>query len=860
MLTAKRNILYIIAIIICIGLTSCRRTVLVMNSVTTESQPVDSELWNFIRDNLLGREFSIGLIVFLLVALLLWKNGYRILEWFKQRPMSAKIVTIIVFLTILFSIGCISHDLNSQHYGGWFALPVTMTIGSTVMITWSLFLRYQYRMGKNGALHKLPDAFRRQRNLVLLAKIMIWIWSCGWTFYFIAISIGKQPHVGAEVLLRSAIASLDLFLMDIDSNILDAIQYHDVLKGMITCAGFAAVICTTTLILSLVLARLMAHLHIKHIRIDEKYNHVNLFFGINEASKLLANDIYTKDPSSVIIFVEDSLIDNTDNNEDKTDSWKNIVNMFTHKHKTFSDVAEDERRALAISNCSICSINFETTDILGNIGLETVKRILWDLDKTKNGLLNIFLLSEDRDSNVRSTSILAKDLMIGSKNYQTTIHCHARRNGINKIIEDLGISPEKRIDVKIIDSSYLAVEHLKADKRNHPVNYVQVKTLKDANPGSVSSAFTSLVVGFGETGQEAMSFLYEYGAFVDEHATAESSFRSPFKCYVVDNNIGLTEGNLITSLPGIDICKSESMENDSSINLFSYDFRSTEFYEEVLSKIVSGLNYVIVAVGDDELNMTVAIDILRYVRRYRENLNDFTIYVRAYEKGTFKHINEIAKHYNERLEDAKIVLFGQNEHIYTYELIVKDKYKEDGRAYYETYRSLNIDPSNDEGSWDKRRNDTLSSHKKTKWENLSKLRRKESQDRSNALHSHTKLMILEKAVGTDNVNNFIDRALGHRQGRQASIKYDGLNDKENILMLNLAMCEHLRWNAAHELLGYINNNIDHECNEIKKMHNCLKPWELLDQEADAISYIDDYKVFDFGVVETTFKIKNEEIK
>ena len=138
---------------------------------------------------------------------------------------------------------------------------------------------------------------------------------------------------------------------------------------------------------------------------------------------------------------------------------------------------------------------------------------------------------------------------------------------------------------------------------------------------------------------------------------------------------------------------------------------------------------------------------------------------------------------------------------------------------------------------------------------MSKLRRKESQDRSNALHFHTKLKILAKAIGSDNVMTFIDKVLGKRTGRQSTIKYPGLSEKENRLMLNLAMCEHLRWNAAHEMLGYVNNNKGHECNEVKKMHNCLKPWEQLDKESDAVSYIDDYKVFDFGVVETTLKLQ-----
>jgi hypothetical protein len=73
-------------------------------------------------------------------------------------------------------------------------------------------------------------------------------------------------------------------------------------------------------------------------------------------------------------------------------------------------------------------------------------------------------------------------------------------------------------------------------------------------------------------------------------------------------------------------------------------------------------------------------------------------------------------------------------------------------------------------------------------------------------------------------------------------------------MLNLAMCEHLRWNAAHEMLGYEDNvSGEHNCNELTKKHNCLKDWQYLDDESDACKC--DYKAYDFGVVDTSFKLE-----
>lgn len=858
----KAKVIQSFLIICTFLLTSCKQTILIHEAVLIDEPATKGDLWGFITASLIGGKFCLWLVVDLLIATFLWYKGYHLLEWFKRRRMSQRLVIIVGALIAVFVFGCIPQ----QHYGFWFALPVALAIGSTIVVGWSVMRRIRFWGTEKENNAPVPEPYRRQSNLMLLAKTMVWIWTCGWVIYFVAIGVAMQPHVGAELLLRSAIASLDLFLMDIDSNILDAIQGHDVLKGMIVCASFAAVICTVILILSLVLSRLMAYLHVQHITVDNKHNHLYVFFGLNDASKLLANDIYANDSHSVIVFVENSQNGENEQGEDQTDSWKNIVNILILRRKTFTDTREDERRALAIASCMVSSLEEDTNDVWGNVGLDTVKKLLKMLAMTNDGELHVFFLSEDRDTNVRSSAIMAKDKLVGCSSYKTIIYCHARRNGVNRVIEDMGLEDEKRTEIRILDSSHLAIEHLKRNVANHPINFVKVQTLKDDNPGTVSSKFVSMVMGFGETGQEAVEFLYEYSAFVDKASTEHDSKRSPFCCHVLDNEMEKLEGHFISGIPAVLCQRSHSTESETTLNalvkFYPYDYRSNEFFTKVLDKIVKELNYVIVAIGDDELNMTVAVEILRYVRRKRKDLDNFCIYVRAYEKGTFKHLNEIAKHYNLRLgkneEDVvkKIILFGQNEQIYTYELVVKDKYQEEGIEYYEAYRSLQIDRSNDEGTWEERHIKNLKSNgKTTKWERMSKIRRKESQDRSNALHAHTKIMLLEKTVEKENARDFAMRALSQREGRKSTIGYPLLTLKENRLMLNLAMCEHLRWNAAHEMLGYVNNEKGHECDELRKMHNCLKPWRELDAEADAINYIDDYKVFDFGVVETSFKLE-----
>ena len=837
--------------------SSCHQTVVIHEAVLIDEPATKNSLYDFIQTSLLGWPFFLWLTIFLLATLFLWRNGYIVLKWFKGTHFSSKIVITILLFAILYAIGCVPHDVNNQNYGGWFALPVLTIIASTTIVIKSLVSRFRFRFNNKNDDSPLPEIVRRRRNLQLLVKVMFWVWSCGWLFYFLAIGIVRMPHVGDEVLLRSAIASLNLFLMNIDSTVISEIQGHDILKGLISCAGLSAVFCTILLILSLVLYRLSAYLHIRHILINNEHSHIYLFFGINDASKLLAKSIYDGDSKSVIVFVDSVQDSNSEQDDDKVDGWKHIVNLFTHRRKAFMAVKEDDRSALAISNCDICSLEEATKDVLSNIGIEQVKRLVEKLKGINDSQLHVFFLSEERENNVRSTAILAQDDLIGSKDFQTTIYCHARRNTINRVIEDLGLASERKIDVKILDSSHLAIEQLKRDVKNHPVSYVSVDKLDGKNPGSVTSEFVSLVMGFGETGQEAVEFLYEYGAFVHNSASSNVSLRSPFQCYVLDNDMKSLEGHFVSGVPGVLCKKCNENKNYALIKLYPFDYRSDEFFK-ILDKIAERLNYVVVAIGDDEENMTAAVEILRYVRRKRDDLDNFCIYVRAYEKGSFKHLSDIASHYNRRLRKndnenlEKILLFGQNEFVYTYNLVVKNKYLEDGKKYYDTYRQLN-DSSNTE-TWEERHNRILQSGKGTKWERLSEIKRKEGQDLSNALHKCTKIRLLEKAVGLENAKDLALRALKQRTGHQTGIVYPHLSPSENRLMLNLAMCEHLRWNAAHEMLGYENNVSDeHKCNELTKKHNCLKAWQYLDDESRTCKC--DYKEYDFGVIDTSFSLE-----
>ena len=101
-------------------------------------------------------------------------------------------------------------------------------------------------------------------------------------------------------------------------------------------------------------------------------------------------------------------------------------------------------------------------------------------------------------------------------------------------------------------------------------------------------------------------------------------------------------------------------------------------------------------------------------------------------------------------------------------------------------------------------------------------------------------------------------------GAYDKINYSLLNKKENQVILNLARLEHMRWNASHEMLGYVKAHDGlHSCDERTRKHNCLRPWQELDEEGRTVTKLEgwqaDYKRFDFSVVDNSILLNKEKL-
>lgn len=751
----------------------------------------------------------------------------------------------------------------------WILIPVLFTLLSLGVMLWSL----SSYLSNTFPSQKIPQAIR------LLASIIFFVWSSGYLLYYLALKYDGANTT--ELLLRSATSSVQMFLGGVDSNVSDNLHEtgHMTLASYLAFVSFWAVGCTVAFVSLLILSRFRVFFSLWWFAVRSQlleYHRLYIFFGINEESILLAKDIINSEKGINngkyhIIFVEKSLKSQDD---EENNGWDSMVNLFTHRRKTFNTVT-DLKAFLAIMNGDFKAENDNPQDIFNALGLSFVRKIIKNINESDYSEIHIFCLNDkERRENIFAAMGLQQDITLldCAQHVKTTIHCLARYNSVNRSIEDMNTI--SGIDIKIVDPSHLSIELLKHNVTHHPVNYVEIDT--DYNIGTVKSTFTSLIIGFGETGKDALRYLYEYGAFVDCRSRKNYTIRSPFSCHVVDGQMASLKSAFISASP--------SMFNGNSKGLIQFhdiNYNSPEFYQQLLPELICKLNYIVVAAGDDEANMTLAVRILKSALREGRDFKKLRIYVRSYEPELLPYMEKIAKHYNEK--ETRIVIFGKKNDIYQYDNIVHDKFEEKGKRYYETYRSLRIDPDNDEGSWDDRRGVLTGSKRKKTYEdipinertkpsvaNLQKLRRKETQDKSNALHEGTKVRILTEVmclmtIGNKVFPNFkdVDPEKSAHSIRDDKNEYDGLFDDEKKLLSNLAKLEHIRWNASHEAMGYsflpINRLPERCCDETLMLHNCLCPWESLDYETSQVSYIKDYKSFDYGVVETTIYEKMKSI-
>lgn len=732
-----------------------------------------------------------------------------------------------------------------------------------------------------------------------LTHVFIMVWLFGFSVYLVGTSLVEEDatffeSVGSLVwqVPMAIVHAFEMFVLESDVSAIHG-KFHESLFFMscFSLAHFLAVFVSLTFIIKYFGYNLVAKFKLFYTsRFKGHFDDLYVFWGMNQATYCLAKDIKNtylsgkKSGSFETIIINTAEDDEEENTKEHT-AVERLLSFFSFKKEELNQYNElgclTENVFHRISKIKTINDN-ESIDVLEK---EMHASSLVKLIKKTDKKVHIFLLGHDEEENIIGTNMLCRDTTVKaySTSHNVSIYCHARYDSINRVIEDK--YSDGNIEVKVLDSSHESINILRSNPDYHPVNFVDIDT--EDNLGTVKTCFTSLVVGFGETGRDAVRYLYEYGAFVSNYSSKEDDnpqtvyadghkswvARSNFRCYIIDKDANTLSGQFFANAPAV-----------SGIHVWNTDVFTPDFYKYI-DIICKDLNYVVLALGNDELNITTAVRLFTHIRKHRKNLENLKLFVRCHNHEQKKHLQHIADHYNQcnckGEHHEHIIIFGTEEELYTYDQVIENDFVDEGRQY----NALYCEASGENGpknQWESRHNLLL--NKKT-LDALSELRRKESQDIANAYHAITKVHIMKKVTEDEhgNVKPELQRIHDCLENmrfapnfsrRDSLIAAEGdFTEQEQLLFRNLARLEHIRWNAAHEVLGYQSykdgdpdfklvpdeGDKRHGCNETFKLHNCLIDWQDLDAEMNDEKNIwhPDYKRYDFVVVTTTFMMHNK---
>lgn len=527
--------------------------------------------------------------------------------------------------------------------------------------------------------------------------------------------------------------------------------------------------------------------------------HSHVFFYGGEVSVMLAKDISKKHPDQPIIYIgypdpESLYVD--------LSVWEKIRHLF----KSRSD--DDIRPFSAMVFSQIPLSEAKGTDICRQLNLKDLSVFL------QTPSCRVYLLSDDEEENLRCADMLYRD------GCTAEVFCRACREGINRMYEDT-MTKTPSANVHLIDASYLAVRNIKNHPELLPVNYVEKGTDENGQlEGWVKSPFNAMILGFGETGRETLGFLYEYGAFVDKDFK-----KSPFSCVVMDRMMNNLSQAYQKQFPG--------MTADNGICFKQCEIGSNEFWNDFSQRIQS-LNYIVICMGSDRLNLSTAINIVEFAFRNGKDLSkNFVILIAQndpshLDEATLYHYNQIDQYHN------CIRSFSNSEDVWTFDNITNESLTARAKKYFAGYMLASGDKRDPGMLWNDREKviettDNYALHAKRV--------RQRAQDYANCFHISTKLAL----IGPEIYNHRHEIALCIPSDFDADPRhYTGDDEHVEKVLHYLAVHEHIRWEASHIALGYAPGKCT---DEVLKTHECIMSYDDLTPKVQHYDYL---------VVKTTF--------
>lgn len=667
-----------------------------------------------------------------------------------------------------------------------------------------LLLCYIYR-GK--IFHEFDTFIRRVALIVFLS---------GFVVYFIGFRSGHEA-IGTQLswyasFFRPLLSALEMFAFHSDLIEVGEPCHHDMLyMTVFSVIHFAAAAVSFAVAINYLGVRFRSALRWNKLKLTKQLKgDVHVFFGINDVSLSLAHDIYKHNAKDVIIFI---------NTPDDTSNkgmlgFANIFNVFSFRREI---MAELDRMNGIIRQTRTPIQQMEGNDVIEQLGLDHL------FNKTKEHI-GLYLLYDDQLLN------LAKNIKLRGDKYfehnmskKAYIYCRATCGKLNGGTT-FEYNSRYGVETILVDSAQLAVKSMMYNEATHPVNYVDF----DHRTGVAQTAFHCIIIGFGETGQEAFKFLYEHAQFI--YPDNFKGMRTVF--HIIDPKASQKKGFFEMCYPCL---RKENHLSALNVEIQWHNHSAGDGrFWELMQDIKDDLNYTVIATGSDNRNIAIAYDLGEFALRWRKRrLEKFGIMVRCYNSINEMRYDELTQLCIDDAHPKQIVhVMGKMSESFTHKYVWKNILEKEAAIFSCTFsKNFGKDLADIKiSSWEEAKKFWWKRHANAKGNPIeyTNIKRIERQDFSDAFHVYTKL----KAIG------ILDRKsdkVGEENYRLLSA-CKTLGDLEKLPFFgNLLRMEHARCLASHECLGYTPMTLQEfeelgqkcECDVIRHKSLNLVPWEKL---------------------------------
>ena len=622
---------------------------------------------------------------------------------------------------------------------------------------------------------------------------------CSTTFYAIAYWEGGAQTFFTNLTLSLG-AAIDLFLFKMNTTYgrftdmfylkVNGAQDPAVMNRLaIICGLYLCSIWTTSVMAMHFFARrLVSKTTLAWTWFHRKERGIHLFVGINPKTMALAKSL-GKDEK--VIFIDLPTPELMPDKLSLTQIFKGFRAGADQSYR-MKEVRPDAivlKASKALGQCT-------EQDLFKDLGLSLLNR--WaDMPNTV-----IYLISGYYPDNVAALQKLY--------NCKAQIYCHAKREGLALRMELLASD-----HVHIIDSAFLSTKALKGRDELYPIHFMHIAKDSEGEPmGYVEGSFDALVCGFGEAGQGMMSFLYEFGAFPDKDKQPNQ-----FHVTVVDNRMEAKAGEFRMTHPGLEPDRVQ----------FIQDSVGSESFWARMEKDIKNLDYVFINIGTDNENMKHAIDILEFAFRNREDMEHFIIVVKLDKPAAYQ---TLIGYFNQNYGARNVIRsIGDIERTWTWNNISGADFRSDAQTFYGAYAQASHSPL----TWEEREKQIMAKPISDLAKKL-ELQRKMGQDFVNHFHTRVKSYLMPERLWKDpSIAQNIP--LEMVDGKH----YTG-NEADGAILDYMAVGEHLRWNASHQINGYRQGP---EKKEDLKTHTDIRPYEELSEQV---------KHYDWIVIKTTLEL------